>query len=65
MILGYGIAITVKSPVEAFQLFFIAVLLVMAGTYSTFSSGSIAILNLLKRNKKFFINQVILFQFQA
>ncbi|WP_242846506.1 ABC transporter permease [Clostridium botulinum] len=54
MILGYGIAITVKSPVEAFQLFFIAVLLVMAGTYSTFSSGSIAILNLLKRNKKFF-----------
>lgn len=54
LILGYGIAITVKSPVEAFQLFFIAVLLVMAGTYSTFSSGSIAILNLLKRNKNFF-----------
>ncbi|NFR85356.1 MULTISPECIES: FtsX-like permease family protein [unclassified Clostridium] len=54
LILGYGIAITVKSPIEALQVFFIAVLLVMAGTYSTFSSGSIAVLNLLKKNKKFF-----------
>ncbi len=54
LILGYGIAITVKSPIEAFQLFFIAVLLVMAGTYSTFRSGSIAVLKLLKKNKKFF-----------
>ncbi|WP_252254264.1 FtsX-like permease family protein [Clostridium sp. ZBS12] len=54
LILGYGIAITVKSPIEALQVFFIAVLLVMAGTYSTFRSGSIAVLNLLKKNKKFF-----------
>ncbi|AOR24452.1 ABC transporter permease [Clostridium taeniosporum] len=54
LILGYGIAVTVKSPIEALQLFFIAVLLVMAGTYSTFRAGSIAILKLLKKNKKFF-----------
>ncbi|MDR5587356.1 MULTISPECIES: ABC transporter permease [Clostridium] len=54
LMIGYGIAITVKSPVEALQLFFIAVLLVMAGTYSTFRAGSIALLKLLKKNKKFF-----------
>ncbi|MBW6411377.1 ABC transporter permease [Clostridium sp. YB-6] len=54
LMVGYGIALTVESPIAAITVFFIAVLLVMAGTYSTFRAGSIALLKLLKKNKKFF-----------
>ena len=39
--------------IMAVNIFFIAVLLVIAGTYILFISVSIAILKLLKRNKKF------------
>lgn len=52
--IGYGIAVSIESPIEAIVKFFIAVILVIAGTYSTFIAGSIAFLKQLKRNKKFF-----------
>lgn len=51
---GYGIAILVESPVLALPLFLVAVILVIIGTYSLFTSGSIAILKLLKKNKNFY-----------
>ncbi|MCB2300286.1 FtsX-like permease family protein [Clostridium tagluense] len=51
---GYGLTINLDSPLEAFHIFFIAVILVIAGTYSTFIAGSIAFLKMLKKNKKFF-----------
>lgn len=51
---GYGLAINIQSPLKAFTIFFIAVILVIAGTYSTFTAGSIAFLKILKNNKKFF-----------
>jgi len=51
---GYGLAINLESPLKAFNIFFIAVILVIAGTYSTFIAGSIAFLKILKKNKKFF-----------
>lgn len=51
---GYGIALTVKSPLEAFTLFFVAVLLVIFGTYCLFTSGSIVILKLLRKNQRFY-----------
>ena len=51
---AYYIAVTVKSPLSAIYLFFIAVLLVIFGTFFLFSAGSIAILKLLKKNKKFY-----------
>jgi putative ABC transport system permease protein len=51
---GYGIAVTIESPLKALMSFFIAVILVIVGTYSTFTAGSIALLKLLKKNKKFF-----------
>ncbi|WP_252233703.1 ABC transporter permease [Clostridium sp. ZS1] len=54
LILGYGIANIGDNSMVAIDNFFIAVLLVMAGTYSTFRAGSIAVLKLLKKNKKFF-----------
>ena len=39
---------------DAIFIFFVAVLLVMAGTYALFTAGSIAILKLLRRNKRFY-----------
>lgn len=51
---GYGIAVTIESPLKALMSFFIAVILVIVGTYSTFTAGSIVFLKLLKKNKKFF-----------
>lgn len=54
IIAGYCIAVTIESPLKALSLVFIAIILVIAGTYSTFTAGSIAFLKALKRNKKFF-----------
>lgn len=51
---GYSIAITIESPLKALLMVFISVILVIAGTYSTFTAGSIALLKLLKKNKNFF-----------
>jgi putative ABC transport system permease protein len=51
---GYSIALTVKSPLAAISLFFVAVLLVINGTYGLFTAGSIAILKALRRNKRFY-----------
>lgn len=51
---GYAIAILTKSPLQAIFLFFIAVLLVIAGTYLLFTTGSIAMLKLLRKNKKYY-----------
>ncbi|WP_086315174.1 hypothetical protein A5821_002611 [Enterococcus sp. 7F3_DIV0205] len=52
--IGYGISVTITSPVEALTQFFIAVVLVIIGTYSIFIAGSITLLKVLKKNKKFY-----------
>lgn len=51
---AYYVAITTESPVDAISLFFIAVILVMVGTYCLFTAGSIAVLKLLKAHKKYY-----------
>lgn len=51
---GYTLAIMVEDPLQAIPMFFLAVLLVVAGTYSLFTAGSIFLLKRLKKNKKFF-----------
>ncbi|MEA4832109.1 ABC transporter permease protein YxdM [bioreactor metagenome] len=51
---GYYIAIVTEKPLEALLLFFVAVLLVIIGTYCLFIAGSIAVLKLLRSNKKFY-----------
>lgn len=51
---GYGIALVTKSPLEALGSFFIAVLLVIVGTYALFTAGSIVFLKLLKKKKSFY-----------
>ncbi len=51
---GYGIAIIVESPIDALAAFFLAVLLVILGTYCLFTAGSIAVLKILRRNKNYY-----------
>ena len=51
---GYYIALITESPLQAFSRFFLAVLLVMVGTYSLFTAGSVGILKLLRGNKNFY-----------
>lgn len=51
---GYYMALNIVNPLAAINTFFIAVLLVMAGTYYTFRAGSIVVLKLLKKNKKYY-----------
>lgn len=51
---GYYIALTTESPLAAMNLFFLAVILVIIGTYSLFTVGSIALLKMLRNNKKFY-----------
>lgn len=51
---GYYISLTVPSPIEAILFFFLAVLLVIIGTYCLFTAGSIAVLKFLRGNKGFY-----------
>lgn len=51
---GYTISLTIETPLSAVSLFFVAVVLVMVGTYCLFTAGSIAILKGLKKNKKYY-----------
>lgn len=51
---GYYIALRVTSSMEAFANYFLAVFLVILGTYCLFTAGSITILKLLKKNKRYY-----------
>ena len=54
---GYYISVTTRSPLQAIALFFVAVLLVIVGTYFLFVAGSIFVLKALKKNQKFYYNK--------
>ena len=54
---GYFLALKVDSPIDAALFFFVAVMLVIIGTYCLFMSGSIAFLKLLKKNKKYYYHK--------
>ena len=51
---GYFMALKVENPLEALNMFFVAVLLVVVGTYFLFIAGSIAILKALRANRRFY-----------
>lgn len=51
---GYIIANTVKNPLQALVLFFLAVILVIIGTECLFTAGSVVILKSLRANKHFY-----------
>lgn len=51
---GYYIALAIKNPITALVYFFFAVILVIIGTYMLFTAGSIALLKILRKNKKYY-----------
>lgn len=51
---GYYMAISTQDVIKAVNWFFVAVVLVIAGTYGLFMAVSIVFLKLLKKNKKFY-----------
>lgn len=51
---GYYLALTCQSSMDALNKFFIAIAFVMVGTYCLFSAGSIAFLKILKKNKNYY-----------
>lgn len=51
---GYYIAQTTENPLDAMTKFFFAVVCVVLGTYGLFIAGSIAVLKMLKKNKKYY-----------
>ena len=56
VILGtaYYIAVTIKQPLTALAVFFVAVLMVIVGTYLIFISGSVLLCRMLQRNKRYY-----------
>lgn len=51
---GYYIAVTTTNPIAALTLFFVAVILVIIGTYLVFTAGSIVLLKTLRKNKNYY-----------
>ena len=52
--IGYYLALKLHDPLAAMTYFFLAVILVILGTYFLFIAGSIFILKLLRRNKNYY-----------
>lgn len=51
---GYYMSVSIQDPVTAFAFFMVAVILVVIGTYMLFTAGSIVILKLLRKNKRYY-----------
>lgn len=51
---AYYMAVSIEEPVTALAYFFVAVLLVIAGTYLVFIAGSVAFCRLLQRNRSYY-----------
>ena len=51
---GYATALTVEDPFTALAYFFLAVVLVMIGTYCLFTAGSIALLKHLRNSPRYY-----------
>ncbi|SHK25200.1 putative ABC transport system permease protein [Hathewaya proteolytica DSM 3090] len=54
---GYYIAMTCKNVMEALSTFLIAVILVIIGTYLLFTTVSIAVLKIMKSNKRYYYHK--------
>ena len=51
---GYYISVTTQNPLRVLGLFALAVLLVIVGTYLLFTTGTITLLKLLKKNRHYY-----------
>ena len=54
LVAGYYLAMTVENPLSAVLIFFVAVLLVIFGTYLLFNAGITVFLQILKKNKRYY-----------
>lgn len=56
LILGaaYYLAVSIKTPLTAILLFFVAVIMVIIATYLLFMSGSVALCKVLQKNKRYY-----------
>lgn len=54
---GYYLALTVQNPIYSLNIFFIAVVFVILATYFLFTAGSITLMKILRKNKKFYYNK--------
>lgn len=52
--IGYYLALSTESVMNALGYFFVAVILVIIGTYALFTAGSIAFLKMLRKNKNYY-----------
>ena len=51
---AYYLAVTTREPVQALLVLFVAIVLVIVGSYLLFICGSVALCKMLQKNKKFF-----------
>ena len=51
---AYWLAVTISDPVSAMVWFFVAVLMVIVGTYLTFIAGSVTLCRLLQKSRRFY-----------
>ena len=51
---AYYLAVSIEEPLAAFVTFFVAVIMVIIGTYLVFMSGSVVFCKLLQKNKKYY-----------
>lgn len=56
LVLGYAyyIAVSIKSPLQAISMFFVAVIMVIVSTYVLFVSGSVAMCRILQKRKRYY-----------
>lgn len=52
--IAYYLAVTIKSPISALTVFFVAVLMVIVASYMLFISGSVALCKVLQKNKGYY-----------
>ena len=51
---GYAIALKIEQPISALMWFFVAVILIIIGTYLCLIAGSVIMCKLLQKNKKYY-----------
>ena len=51
---AYYLAVTIKQPLVAMAMFFVAVILVILATYLLFIAGSVAVCRMLQRNRRYY-----------
>lgn len=54
LVVAYYISVTIQEPIQAILIFFIAVIMVIIGTYFTMISGSVVFLRILKKRRRYY-----------